>query len=114
MGGRGAALGRRGGPGAQVMVLDARGDQVLDRGRVDVADDHGDDHGVTGDGPDGVAVQPGPAVAGTDRGGGAVRLDAAARAMAAAAAQWDGRLHAIKRLAKAQAPTTLPEPPAQE
>jgi ArsR family transcriptional regulator, cadmium/lead-responsive transcriptional repressor len=41
------------------------------------------------------------------------RLDAAARAMAAAAARWDRRLHAIKRLAEAQARTTPPEPPAQ-
>ena len=41
------------------------------------------------------------------------RLDTAARSMAAAAAQWDRRLHAIKRLAEAQARTTLPERPAQ-
>jgi DNA-binding transcriptional ArsR family regulator len=37
------------------------------------------------------------------------RLDAAAQAMAAAAAQWDRRLHAIKRLAETQASTAPPD-----
>ena len=41
------------------------------------------------------------------------RLDAAARAMAAAATRWDRRLHAIRRLAEAEARTRPPEPPAQ-
>jgi DNA-binding transcriptional ArsR family regulator len=35
----------------------------------------------------------------------------AARAMAAAAARWDQRLHAIKRLAEQQARTTSDQPP---
>jgi len=39
------------------------------------------------------------------------RLDAAAHAMAAAAAQWDRQLHAIKRLAEQQARTTTTPPP---
>jgi DNA-binding transcriptional ArsR family regulator len=42
------------------------------------------------------------------------RLSAAARAMSAAAAQWDRRLHAIKRLAEAQARTTPTRPPPQQ
>ena len=41
------------------------------------------------------------------------RLDAAARAMAAAATRWDRRLHAIRRLAEAEARTRPPEPPAR-
>jgi DNA-binding transcriptional ArsR family regulator len=39
------------------------------------------------------------------------RLDEAARAMAHAAAQWDRRLHAIKRLAEARARGTTTQPP---
>jgi DNA-binding transcriptional ArsR family regulator len=43
------------------------------------------------------------------------RLDAAAQAMAAAAARWDSRLDAIKRLAEASARTDPPEsPPAHQ
>jgi DNA-binding transcriptional ArsR family regulator len=44
------------------------------------------------------------------------RLGAAAQAMADAAARWDRRLHAIKRLAEAQAGTTpaQPQPPEQQ
>jgi hypothetical protein len=42
------------------------------------------------------------------------RLDAAARAMANAAARWDQRLHAIKRLAEAQARASPTGPPAQQ
>jgi ArsR family transcriptional regulator, cadmium/lead-responsive transcriptional repressor len=41
------------------------------------------------------------------------RLDEAARAMATAAAHWDRRLHAIKRLAEAQARTPTTQPPPQ-
>ena len=41
------------------------------------------------------------------------RLDAAARAMAAAATRWDRRLHAIRRLAEAEARTRPPEPPTR-
>jgi DNA-binding transcriptional ArsR family regulator len=39
------------------------------------------------------------------------RLDAAAQAMAAAAARWDSRLEAIKRLAEASASTSPPVSP---
>ncbi len=42
------------------------------------------------------------------------RLDAAAQAMAAAAAHWDRRLHAIKRLAEEQAHSTPTRPPQQQ
>jgi DNA-binding transcriptional ArsR family regulator len=38
----------------------------------------------------------------------------AAQAMAAAAARWDRRLSAIKRLAEAHAPSTTAEPPPQQ
>lgn len=41
------------------------------------------------------------------------RLDAAARAMAAAASHWDRRLNAIKRLAEAQASAAPARGPAQ-
>ena len=58
--------------GAELVKLDAQRDQVLDRGGVDVAGDHRDDHRVAGHLPGGVAVQPGAAVPGADRVGGAV------------------------------------------
>ena len=54
-----------------LVVPDAQGDQVFDRGGVDVAGDDRDDHRVIGDGAGGVTGQPGPAIPGTDGGGGA-------------------------------------------
>ena len=44
----------------------------------------------------------------------AERLDAAARAMADAAARWDQRLHAIKRLAEEQARAGSPGQPGSQ
>jgi hypothetical protein len=64
---------RPAGTGAELVVADAQRDQVLDRGRVDVAGDHRDDHRVAGHLPGGVAVEPGAAVPGGDRVGGAAR-----------------------------------------
>jgi hypothetical protein len=68
--GRGGVVGLAGGLGADAVVCHARGDQALDRGGVDVGDDHRDDHRVAGHSPGRGAVQPGAAVAGADRGGG--------------------------------------------
>jgi hypothetical protein len=61
-----------GGLGADAVVLDTRGNEVFDGGRVDVSGDHGDKHRVVGDRLGRVADQPGAAVADADRGGGAV------------------------------------------
>src|SRR5580700_453453 len=71
-GGGGGGDGFGCGLGAELVVFDAEGDQVLDRAGVDVAGDHGDDHRVDCDLPGGVAFQPGAAIPGGDRVGGAV------------------------------------------
>jgi hypothetical protein len=52
------------------VVLHAHADQVLDRGRADVALDHRDGHRAARDRAGRVAVQPRPAVPGTHRPGG--------------------------------------------
>ena len=54
------------------MKPDAQRDQLIDGARVDVAGDHRDDHRVAGHLAGRVAVEPGAAVAGADRVGGAV------------------------------------------
>ena len=61
------------GVAAEAVVSRAQADQHLDCAGVEIAGNYGDEHRVAGHGPGGVAVQPGAAVAGADRRGGAVR-----------------------------------------
>src|ERR1700722_13160276 len=70
--GAGSGVCERSGLDAEMVVFHAQGDQVLDRGRVDVTDDHRDNHRVAGDLAGRVPFQPDAAVAGGDRVGGAV------------------------------------------
>src|SRR5579875_3323623 len=65
-----AAVVSCGGLDPDPVIFDAHCNQIFDGGWIDVAGDHGHGHGVAHDGSGGVAVQPGPAVAGADRSGG--------------------------------------------
>jgi hypothetical protein len=58
--------------GADAVVADAQRDQLLHRAGINIAGHDRDDHRVAGDGPGRLALQPGAAVAGGHRGGGAV------------------------------------------